>query len=175
MTREEKGQLINNLAETLSNSNVVYLADTSELSVEVVNKIRRDCFKKKISMQVVKNTLLRKAMERVEGKNFEGMYGSLVGATSVLIAETPNAPARLIKEFRKGKAVKPALKAAYVDEAIFIGDNQLETLSELKSKDELIGDIVALLQSPAKNVLGALQSGGNTIAGLVKALEERNN
>ncbi|MGY6561078.1 MAG: 50S ribosomal protein L10 [Luteibaculaceae bacterium] len=174
MTREEKGKLIDNLAETLSNSNVVYLADTSALSVEVINNLRRNCFKKNISMQVVKNTLLKKAMERVEGKNFESMYPTLVGATSVLTSEAPNAPAKLIKDFRK-KGTKPALKAAYIDEAVFIGDDQLQTLVDLKSKEELVGEIIGLLQSPAKNVISALKSSGQKIAGLVKTLEERNN
>jgi len=174
MTREEKGILINELAEKLSSSNVLYLADTSTLSVEVINNLRRDCFKKNITLKVVKNTLLKKAMQKVEGRNFEGLYGSLVGSTSIMTAESPNAPAKLIKDFRK-KATKPALKAAYVDESIFVGDEQLQTLIDLKSKEELIGEVIGLLQSPAKNVISALQSGGQTIAGLVKTLQDRNN
>jgi large subunit ribosomal protein L10 len=122
---------------------------------------------------VVKNTLLKKAMER-SSKNFDELYGQLHGNTSILIAEQGNAPARLIKEFRR-TSDKPLLKGAYIDEAVFIGDAQLEALATLKSREEMIGDIILLLQSPAKNVISALQSGaGQKVAGLVKALEERN-
>lgn len=172
MNKLEKNQLIEDLTEKLKGSNVVYLTDVSEMPVEKSNKLRRMCFNQNISLQVVKNTLLRKAMERVEDKDFSGLYDVLKGNTSIMISEVSNAPAKLIKDFRK-KDTKPAFKAAYIEEAIFIGEEKLETLATLKSKEELVGDIIALLQSPAKNVLGALQSGGNTIAGLVKALEER--
>lgn len=130
------------------------------------------CFNQNISLQVVKNTLLRKAMENVEGKDFSGLFEALKGNTSIMMSETGNAPARLLKEFRK-KEVKPVLKGAYIQEAIFLGEESLETLVSLKSKDELVGDIIALLQSPIKNVVGALESGKNTLAGLVKTLEER--
>lgn len=142
------------------------------MTVEKSNRLRRMCFNQNISLQVVKNTLLRKAMENVEGKDFSGLFEALKGNTSIMMSETGNAPARLLKEFRK-KEVKPVLKGAYIQEAIFLGEESLETLVSLKSKDELVGDIIALLQSPIKNVVGALESGKNTLAGLVKTLEER--
>ncbi len=172
MTKAEKNQLIDELVETLSSTGTVYLTDTSELNAEVTSELRRTCFNKNIKMTVVKNTLLKKALERVEGKDFSDIYGSLKGSTSLMMAESGSAPARLIKEFRR-KHAKPLLKAAYVEEMCFVGDNQLEALINVKSREELIGDIVALLQSPIKNVVGALQSGGHTVAGLVKTLSER--
>jgi large subunit ribosomal protein L10 len=172
MTRQEKNQLIDELSEVLRDKNVLYLTDASGMDAETTTQLRRESFKKDITIRVVKNTLLRKAMERVEEKNFDELYGSLVGQTALMIGDVGNAPARLIKEFAK-KHEKPVLKAAYVEEACYVGANQLEALTSIKSKEELLGDIVMLLQSPAKNVLGALQSGGNTISGLVKALESR--
>jgi large subunit ribosomal protein L10 len=172
MTKTEKNQLIDQLAETLSASNVIYLADTSELSAEATSNLRRTCFNKQIQLSVVKNTLLRKALERIEGKDFTELYSVLAGPTSVMLAETGNAPAKLIKEFRK-KNKKPILKAAYVEEMCFVGDDQLQALIDIKSREELIGEVIGLLQSPIRNVLGALQSGGNTVAGLVKTLSER--
>lgn len=172
MTKSEKNQLIDELAETLTASNVFYLADTSELSAEATSNLRRTCFKQQVSMQVVKNTLLIKALERVEGKDFSELYDVLAGPTSLMIAEAGNAPARLIKEFRK-KNAKPILKAAYVEEMVYIGDNQLDALVDIKSREELIGDVISLLQSPMRNVMSALSSGGNTIAGLVKTLSEK--
>jgi large subunit ribosomal protein L10 len=172
MTKTEKNQLIDQLAETLSASNVIYLADTSELSAEATSNLRRTCFNKQIQLSVVKNTLLRKALERIEGKDFTELYSVLAGPTSVMLAETGNAPAKLIKEFRK-KNKKPILKAAYVEEMCFVGDDQLQALVDIKSREELIGEVIGLLQSPIRNVIGALQSGGNTVAGLVKTLSER--
>lgn len=172
MTKTEKNQLIDQLAETLSASNVIYLADTSELSAEATSNLRRTCFNKQIHLSVVKNTLLKKALERVEGKDFSELYSVLAGPTSVMLAETGNAPAKLIKEFRK-KNKKPILKAAYVEEMCFVGDDQLQALIDIKSREELIGEVIGLLQSPIRNVIGALQSGGNTVAGLVKTLSER--
>jgi len=171
MKKEDKFQVIESVTEKLKTNEVFYLTDTSELDVETINKLRRLCFKREVSIQVIKNTLLRKAMEKSE-KNFEQLYGVLKGATSLMIAETGNAPAKLIKEFRKSSP-KPILKGAYVQEAIFIGDNQLDVLESLKSKDELIGEIIGLLQSPAKNVVSALKSGGSTIAGVLKTLSEK--
>ncbi len=171
MRKEEKYQIIESLAERLKNSDFIYLADTSGLNVETINNLRRLCFRRNVSMQVVKNTLLKKAMEKSE-KNLEPLYDSLVGATSLMLAETGNVPAKLIKEFRK-KQEKPKLKAAYIEEAVYIGDDQLEALTRIKSREELIGDLIGLLQSPAKNVISALQSGGNTIAGVVKTLSEK--
>jgi large subunit ribosomal protein L10 len=173
MNREQKNQAISELTEELSGNGVLYLADISGLTAEDTTKLRRLCYNKSVSLKVVKNTLLRKAMEKVEDKSFEEMYDTLKGNTSLMISEVGNAPAKLIKEFRK-KNDKPILKAAWIDEAVYIGDDMVETLSELKSKDELIGEIITLLQSPAKNVVSGLQSGKNTLAGLVKALAERN-
>ena len=152
MTREEKAQYISDLAAQLSASSVVYLTDTADLTVEAVNTLRRRCFQSNISMRVVKNALLEKAMDQVEGKDFGALRDVLKGSTSVMISEVANAPAKLIADFRK-KSPKPLLKGAYIDEAIFIGDEQLSALESLKSKEELIGDLIALLQSPAKNVL----------------------
>ena len=171
MRKEEKYQIIESLSEKLKNSDVIYLADTSGLNVETINGLRRLCFRRNVSMQVVKNTLLKKAMEKSE-KDFEPLYEALVGPTSVMLSDTGNVPARLIKEFRK-KLQKPSLKAAYIDQAVFIGDDQLDALTQIKSREELIGDLIGLLQSPAKNVISALQSGGNIIAGVVKTLSER--
>lgn len=171
MKREDKYQIIESLTKKLESRDVVYLTDTSELDVETINKLRRLCFRRNVNMQVVKNALLRKAMEASD-KNFEPLYQVLKGSTSVLLADTGNLPARLIKEFRK-TSPKPILKGAYVQEAFFIGDDQLDLLTNLKSKDELIGDLIGLLQSPARNVISALQSGGNTIAGVLKTLSEK--
>ncbi|MEE4178007.1 MAG: 50S ribosomal protein L10 [Bacteroides sp.] len=171
MKREDKYQIIESLTEKLKGGDIVYLTDTSGLDVETINKLRRLCFRRNVGLQVVKNTLLRKAMEASE-KNFEALYDVLKGATSIMFSDTGNVPARLIKEFRK-TSPKPILKGAYVQEAIFIGEEQLETLVNLKSKEELIGDLIGLLQSPARNVISALQSGGSTIAGVLKTLSEK--
>lgn len=172
MTREEKNQLIDSLAGKLAEANVVYLADVSEMTVEKSNKLRRMCFSKDISLEVVKNTLLKKAMDRVEDKDFSELYDTLKGNTSIMLAEASNAPAKLIKEFRK-KEDKPILKAAYVEETVYVGDDQLEALTNLKSKNELIADVIMLLQSPAKNVVSALSSSGGKLAGILKTLSEK--
>jgi len=172
MTREEKAKYIEDLAQELNSASFFYLADTAELTVDVVNNLRRRCFQSNIKMRVVKNTLLEKAMDRVEGKDFDGLKGTLSGATSIMFSEVGNAPARLIQEFRK-KNDKPILKGAYIDEAIFLGGNQLDTLVSLKSREELIGEIIGLLQSPAKNVVSGLTGAGSKIAGILKTLEER--
>ena len=171
MTREEKVSIVNELSDKLNQSSVFYLADIAELDAQSSSKLRRLCFNKQVSLHVVKNTLLRKALEQADGE-YEELYAVLKGNTSIMFAETGNVPAKLIKDFRK-KAEKPALKGAFIESAIFIGDNQLETLTQIKSKEEVIADVIALLQSPAKNVLSALQSGGTTIAGLVKTLSEK--
>ncbi len=172
MNREEKAKYIDDLASELSASNIFYLADTSGLSVGVVNQLRRKCFQANIQMKVVKNTLLEKAMEKVEDKNFGDLKGTLAGATSIMFSEVGNSPAKLIQEFRK-KNARPLLKGAFIDEAVFIGDDQLDALATLKSKEEVIGDIIGLLQSPAKNVISGLKGAGGKIAGLLKTLEER--
>jgi len=172
-TRAEKDQAITELIGEIESTNVLYLTDASSMDAESTSNLRRACNKGGIRMKVVKNSLLRKAMERVEGKDYSELYPSIVGQTAVLFAEKGNAPAKLIKDFRK-KGDRPALKSAWIDEAVFIGDDQLVMLSELKGREELIGEIIGLLQSPMKNVISALQgSGGHKIAGLVKALEER--
>lgn len=172
MTKEEKSIVIKDLTAQLADTNVVYVADISGLDAEATSNLRRACFKAGIKLEVVKNTLLEKAMQNVESNNYSDLPTVLKGNTAILIAENGNAPAKLIKEFRK-RSQKPVLKGAYIHEAVFIGDNQLDALVSLKSKDEVIGEIIGLLQSPAKNVISALKSGGNTIAGLVKTLSER--
>jgi large subunit ribosomal protein L10 len=171
MNRDEKNRIIDNLTESISNARHFYLADISDLNAETTSKLRRACFEKEITLVVVKNTLLQKALEKFEGK-FEGLYGALKDSTSIMFSDVNNVPAKLIKEFRK-TSPKPLLKAAFVEESIYIGDDQLDALSGIKSKEELIGDLVALLQSPARNVLSALQSGGSKLAGIVKTLSEK--
>lgn len=173
MTREEKKAIVEYLKVRLSNADYFYIADSSELDVASVNELRAEAFEKGVELKVVKNTLIKKALEQIEDAGrYESMYEALKGPSTIMFTETSNAPAKVVKEFRK-KNNKPLLKAAYIDTDVFIGDEHLETLAALKSKEELVGDIVLLLQSPAKNVLSALQSGGSTISGLVKALQER--
>jgi len=172
MTRQEKSQVIENLTAQLTDNPIIYLADISGLDAGTTSNLRRACYKAGIKLAVVKNTLLAKAMESCEDKNFGDLPTVLKGNTSLMFSETGNAPAKVIKEFRK-KSDKPLLKGAFIEEAIYIGDEQLDRLVEIKSKEEMIGEIIGLLQSPAKNVISALKSGGNTIAGLVKTLQER--
>ncbi|MFZ4060319.1 MAG: 50S ribosomal protein L10 [Bacteroidia bacterium] len=172
MTKSEKNQAIDSLLDVLTQNDVFYLADTSGMTVAQANGLRRLCFAKGIQIQVVKNTLLTKAMDKSE-KDFSEIYCVLKGNTALIVSSTGNAPAKLIKEFSK-KSDKLKLKGAYVETAVYIGADQLDNLVNIKSREELIGDIIGLLQSPAKNVIGALQaSAGQKIAGLVKALEER--
>ncbi|GGG82538.1 50S ribosomal protein L10 [Parapedobacter pyrenivorans] len=171
MKREEKQEIVKALAEQIKSYGNFYITDTADLTVAKINGIRRKCFDRGIAIQVVKNTLIQKALVEA-GVDSEDLLGILKGSSTMLFSETGNAPAKLIKELRK-EGDKPVLKGAYIDAAVFIGDNQVDTLSKLKSKNELIGDIIGLLQSPAKNVVSALQSGGNTLAGLVKTLQER--
>ncbi len=171
MTREQKSQVIDDLTSQLADSNTIYLADISGLDASNTSKLRRACFKANVRLAVVKNTLLSKAMEKSD-KDFGELPETLKGNTSLMISETSNAPAKVIKEFRK-KSDKPLLKGAYIEEAIYVGDDQLDMLVNIKSKEELIGDIISLLQSPAKNVISALQSGGNTLSGIVKTLSEK--
>ncbi len=173
MNKSNKGVAIEELKEKLSDSNFFYITDSSSLSVERINNLRRICFDKGVEMKVVKNTLLRKALESFgDERGFSGLYEALHGPTAIMFTETASVPAKIIKEFRKDTE-RPIVKAAYIDTAIYLGDHLLEDLVSLKSKEQLIGEIIAILQSPAKNVIGALKSGGSTIAGLVKALEER--
>jgi len=171
MRKEEKNQIVDSLAEQLKTYSHFYLTDISGLNVETSNKLRRLCFKREVKLQVVKNTLLQKAMEKVN-MDFSALYESLTGSTSIMFAETGNVPAKLIKEFKKTYG-KPILKAAYVEETCFIGEHELEALINVKSKNELIADVVALLQSPIRNVMSGLQSGGHKIAGIVETLSER--
>ena len=172
MTREEKAKYIDDLTADLAANNVIYLTDTAELTVEVINGLRRKAFNANVSMRVVKNTLLAKAMERVEGKEFGELKDTLSGATSIMFSEVGNIPAKLIKDFRK-KMDKPILKGAWIDESIYVGDDQLSILSDIKSKEELLGDIITILQSPAKNVVSGLKGAGGKLAGILKTLEER--
>ncbi|MCR9172260.1 MAG: 50S ribosomal protein L10 [bacterium] len=172
MTREEKAKYIDDLAAQLSENNVIYLTDTAELTVETVNNLRRKAFNANVQMRVVKNTLLEKAMNKVEDKDFGELKETLKGATSIMFAEAGNGPAKLIKDFRK-KSEKPILKGAWIDEGVYIGDDQLTMLSEIKSKEELLGEIITLLQSPAKNVVSGLKGAGGKLAGILKTLEER--
>lgn len=171
MTREEKSQVIQDLTAQLADTNTIYLADISGLDALTTSNLRRACFKANVKLAVVKNTLLSKAMDQSD-KEFGELQDVLKGNTSLMIAEAGNAPAKVIKEFRK-KSDKPLLKGAYVEEAIYVGDDQLESLVNIKSKEELIGEVIGLLQSPAKNVISALQSGGGTIAGILKTLSEK--
>ena len=171
MKREDKAVVINELAQKLKDASHFYLTDISSLNAEDTSDLRRKCFEKDIELLVVKNTLLRKAMEQSE-KDYSEMFEVLKGATSVMFTEAANVPGKLIKELRK-KSDKPVVKAAYVEETVYIGDNMLDTLATIKSKNELIADVISLLQSPAKNVISALQSGGQTITGVLKTLSEK--
>jgi large subunit ribosomal protein L10 len=171
MTRDEKNQLIDNLAQQLSGSKHFYLADIAALNAAQTSKLRRKCFEKNIKLVVVKNTLLRKALEKIGG-NYEELFPVLKDNTSVMLTENSSIPAKLIKELRR-EFPKPILKGAYVEESIYIGDNQLDALASIKSKEELIGDVILLLQSPAKNVISALQSGRNTLTGIIKTLQDK--
>ena len=171
MTREDKSQVIQDLTARLADTSIIYLADISALDAVTTSNLRRACFKANVELAVVKNTLLSKAMEASD-KDFGDLQNVLKGNTSMMIAEVANAPAKVIKEFRK-KSDKPLLKGAFVEESVYVGDDQLDALVNIKSKEELIGDIISLLQSPAKNVVSALQSGGNKLSGILKTLADK--
>jgi len=171
MKSSEKQVIINNLQEQIDSYNHFYLADISGLNAENTSDLRRLCFKQEVKLVVVKNTLLRKALEN-SGKNAEELYEALKGNTSVMFTENGNVPAKLIKDFSK-KHEKPVLKAAYVEESVYVGADQLDVLVAVKSKNELIADVVALLQSPMNTLLGQLKSGGNTIHGVLDTLKEK--
>ena len=156
----------------LADNSVLYLTDATGLNAEQTTQLRRACYKNDVRMQVVKNTLLRRAMESTDGTDYSELYEVLSGQTALLVGNVGNAPAKILKEFRK-KNQMPVLKAAYVEESTYLGDDQIDALTAIKSKDELVAELIALLQSPMKNVVGALNSGGNTVSGLVKALQER--
>lgn len=173
MKKEDKSVIISQLESTISAYAHLYLADIGGMNAAQTSELRRACYKQDIKLVVVKNTLLQKALENVDA-DYSELYGSLKGETSLLLSNTGNAPAKLIKEFSKtSKLKKPALKAAYVEQSVYIGENQLEALINVKSKNDLIADVIALLQSPAKNVVSALQSGGSTIHGVLKTLGDR--
>jgi large subunit ribosomal protein L10 len=172
MKKEEKSQVIDSLVEQLASNSHFYLTDIASLNAAKTADLRRLCYNKNIKMLVVKNSLLQKAMERSTAKDYQPLFGSLKGSTAVMFSEIGNDPAKLIKEFRK-KNDKPVLKAAFVEESVYIGDDQLDALASIKSKEEVIGDIIGLLQSPAKNVISALKSSGGKIAGIVKTLSEK--
>ena len=175
MTKTEKQATIDSLTDKFANADFFYFTDTAGLTVEKINKLRKICFEKGINLQVAKNTLIKKALV-AGGKFSDDLDPVLHGPTAVMFTDTGNLPAKVIKQFRsQGNLDKPALKAAYIDTAIYVGENQLEALINVKSKNELIGDIVGLLQSPAKNVISALKSSGGKIAGIVKTLQEREN
>ena len=171
MTRSEKDQMIDQLAEKLKSSSHFYITDLSTMTVEKTNELRRICFNKDIQLQVAKNTIIRKAMER-SGNDYSGLFDVLKGSSSIMFCETANVPAKVIKDFRK-KNDKPLLKGAFVESSVYLGDTSLNSLADLKSKNELIADIIALLQSPAKNVISGLSSGGGKLAGIVKTLSEK--
>ena len=173
MNKAQKNETIASLVELLSSTPHFYLTDISNLSAEHTSKLRRQCYGKNIKIQVVKNTLLTKALERSQGRDYsELLQTKFKGSTALMVSESSSEPAKLIKEFRK-TSDRPVLKAAYVEESVYIGDNQIDVLAAIKNKNELLGDIIGLLQSPVQNVLSALQSGGNTVAGLVKTLSEK--
>ena len=173
MTKEEKIKVVGELSEKLQNCPNFYVADTSDLTVDAINKFRGVCFKNGLEYRIVKNTLIKKALDTLEADTSE-MEAVLKGASGIIFSpEVANAPAKAIKQFRKEGFEKPILKAAYIQTDIFVGNEHVDALSNLKSKKELIGEVVSLLQSPAKNVVSALQSGGGTLAGLVKTLSEK--
>ena len=171
MTREEKSIIIKDLTSQLTEGSTIYLADISGLDAVSTSNLRRACFKANVKLAVVKNTVLSKAMEQTD-KDFGELPETLKGNTSLMISETGNAPAKVIKEFRK-KSDKPVLKGAYIEESVYVGDDQLDALVNIKSKEELIGEIITILQSPAKNVVSALKSGGSTISGILTTLSEK--
>ena len=171
MTREEKSVVIEELTAQLADNTNIYLTDISGLNAVDTSNLRRACFKANVRLAVVKNTLLEKAMEASD-KEFGDLPATLKGNTSVMYSETGNGPAKVIKAFRK-KAEKPLLKGAFIEESIYIGDDQLDALVDIKSREELIGEVIGLLQSPAKNVISALKSSGGALAGILKTLSEK--
>jgi len=173
MNKDQKNEVIEVLKEKFNQYNNFYVTNTEALTVAQINKLRRICFDKKVEMRVAKNTLIRKALESIDENKFTGVYDSLNGVTALLFSENPKEPALIISSFRKdANSEKPILKAAYIDSDVFVGNDQLDTLKTLKSKQDLIGEIIGLLQSPAKNVISGLNAGGK-LASLVKALEEK--
>jgi large subunit ribosomal protein L10 len=174
MTRAQKATAIEELKEQFSTSPFFYLTDSSSMTVEQISRLRRLCFSKGINVKVVKNTLAIKALEAQEsGIDYSEIYKGFKGNTAILFSDTANLPGKVLKEFRGKDGEKPILKAAYIDTDVYFGDDRLTDLATLKSKEDLVGEIIGLLQSPAKNVISALKSGGNTLSGLLKTLESR--
>lgn len=171
MNLEEKTAIVDKVAEQIKGNSHCYIADIAGLNAEETFELRKKCFEQNIILMVVKNTLLKRAFDKTDG-GYAELYDILEGPTSIMLSDTGNVPAKLIKELRK-KYDKPLLKGAYVEESVYIGDDQLEHLTKIKSKEELIGDVIAMLQSPAKNVVSALQSGGGKLAGILKTLGEK--
>ena len=171
MTRTEKSKIIDDIKNDLTNSPFLYIVDTFGLDAEQTAALRRSCFESNVKLKVVKNTLLKLAMKDINGE-FDQFDEVLKGPTAIMLSDVANAPAKVIESFRKGSE-KPVLKAAYVEESFYFGDDQLKALASLKSKDELLGDIIMLLQSPIKNVVSSLDSAKHTLAGLVKTLSEK--
>lgn len=175
MTKDQKNEVIEVLKDKFSQYNNFYITNTESLTVAQVGKLRRVCFDKNVEIKVAKNTLIRKALEAIDAEKYSEVYDSLHGVTALLFSESPKEPALILSSFRTdSKSEKPQLKAAFIDGSLFVGDNQLEALKTLKSKQDLIGEIIGLLQSPAKNVISGLNAGGK-LASLVKALEDRAN
>ncbi len=172
MRKEEKAQVVEQLAEVIKSQPHLYIIDTTGMNAEDTSKLRRLCFRREVKLVVAKNTLLKRALETT-GIDYSELFQTLKGTSAIMVSELNNGPAKLIKEFRAGKGEMPILKGAYVEESIYVGNAQLDSLIAIKSKNELIADVIALLQSPIKTVVGQLQSGGTTIAGVLKTLEER--
>ena len=171
MRKEDKQVLIDSILSELKACPNFYLTDVSDLNAEKTSQLRRQCFNSGVKMIVVKNALLHKAMQQME-KDYEGLYDVLKGSTALMLCETGNAPAKLIKNFRK-TSDRPILKGAFIEECCYIGDDMLDTLCNVKSKNDLIADVIALLQSPMKNVISGLQSGGHKLSGILETLSER--
>lgn len=172
MKKEEKAQIIDAISQDLSSYSNVYVTDISGLTVEKVNVLRRVCFNKGVKLKVVKNTLLTLAMKQQSDVDYSGLYSELKGSSAIMLSNEANLPARLIKEFRK-KEIKPIMKVAFVQSETYVGDDKVDFLCHIKSKEELIGDIITLLRSPMNNLVSALQGGGNKLTGIVKTLSER--
>ena len=172
MRKEDKQTIIDSILAELQACPNFYLTDVSDLNAEKTSQLRRQCFNSGIKMLVVKNTLLHKAMLKMEGKDYNDLYDVLKGSTAVMLCETGNAPAKLIKSFRQ-KSDRPILKGAYIEECCYVGDNMIDTLCNVKSKNDLIADVIALLQSPMKNIISGLQSGGHKLSGILETLSEK--
>lgn len=174
MKKEDKSLIIDNIAANLQEYEHFYLTDIATLNAKSTSTLRRECSQKEIKLMMVKNTLLRKAFGKLEG-NYEELFPVLIGNTAIMFSNNANAPAKLIEKYKKDRKTVPALKAAYVQESFFIGEENLKQLVNIKSKAELIGEVITLLQSPAKNVISALQSGGSTLHGVLQTLSEKEN